>query len=442
MEQNRIVNIKQVELVIDELKCNVCDCIIECPVMCKECQSHFCWKCIRQWLETPGSNKKCPSCRSLWKEKEGTLLMKNLLRKLQFLCFHKDKGCDKILNYEDIIQHETRNCDFATRICPFGCKQKVMTKDLQNHKAECPNIVSYELKMRKSSSSRKESINISQNNEFNPFTNLKILRQIGFQWEIHFKLDNCKNFSLDFPGMGWKKIFNFVQGLSGVAPDEQFNRLKGKGEFEQYGILGWTYSLENQQLKQSLLKCLVCSNKLQEAIEQFKQRIDYLILCEQDEVQEYSDEEIENQADYNYMILNQMIGSIITSNQNNKNKKKKLYNDNFLQDNLCLIREIGINWVEHLCNCYNKNIQIDIRGWDLLEDFAMGLKGTASDKWFLDLSNENDNLICWREILISDDFDIELRKCSFCIQIRDKIVVLFKTRIDRLLSIEHKKANL
>jgi hypothetical protein len=39
----------------------------------------------------------------------------------------------------------------------------------------------------------------------------------------------------------------------------------------------------------------------------------------------------------------------------------------------------------------------------------MGLKGTASDKWFLDLSNENDNLICWREILISEDFDCEIK---------------------------------
>lgn len=39
----------------------------------------------------------------------------------------------------------------------------------------------------------------------------------------------------------------------------------------------------------------------------------------------------------------------------------------------------------------------------MLEDFAMGLKGTASNSWFLDLSQENDNMICWREILLCED---------------------------------------
>jgi hypothetical protein len=51
-----------------------------------------------------------------------------------------------------------------------------MTKDIPNHKMDCQNIELYELKLRKSSSSRKTSVNLSQNNDFNPFINLKLLR--------------------------------------------------------------------------------------------------------------------------------------------------------------------------------------------------------------------------------------------------------------------------
>ena len=75
----------------------------------------------------------------------------------------------------------------------------------------------------------------------------------------------------------------------------------------------------------------------------------------------------------------------------------------------------GSYWVEHLSKCENKKVKIDITGWELLEDFALGLKGTASNQWFLDLSRENDNMICWREILLSDDTDNELAKCKVCL---------------------------
>ncbi|KAL4496238.1 hypothetical protein ABPG72_012975 [Tetrahymena utriculariae] len=438
-EPSRIVNYKQVEFIIDELKCKVCDCILECPVNCKECQNHFCWKCIREWLETPGSNRKCPSCRAIWKEREGSLLMKTLLRKLNFYCQSKERGCDKILNYDDLAQHEMRTCDYAERSCPFGCKKKIMSKDLQQHKDECLSHEKYELKMRnrQSSGPREKSFSISSNPDFNPFSNLKQLRQLGFSWETHFNMDNCKNGLVEFTGMGWKKLTNFVQGLSGLAPDEQFNRLKGKGDFEQYGILGWTYALEVETLKQKLEKCFLCSKKLNEVVQLFKQRIDYLILFEQEELEEFSDEEVESQADYNYMVLNQMIGSLVTQNSSSKRNQKKLHDDEFLQDNLSIIRETGRFWVDHLINCQNKQVKIDITGWEFLEDFALGLKGTASEKWFLDLTNENDNMICWREILLSEDIEEELSKCKLCIQTRDKIVILFKTRIDRLLSLEH-----
>lgn len=60
-------------------------------------------------------------------------------------------------------------------------------------------------------------------------------------------------------------------------------------------------------------------------------------------------------------------------------------------------------------------MKIEITGWEFLEDFALGLKGTASEKWFLDLTNENDNMICWREILLSEDIEDELKKCKLCI---------------------------
>lgn len=77
--------------------------------------------------------------------------------------------------------------------------------------------------------------------------------------------------------------------------------------------------------------------------------------------------------------------------------------------------DLGKFWVEHLTNCLNKQVKLEITGWEYLEDFALGLKGTSSEKWFLDLTNENDNMICWREILLSEDFEDELKKCKLCI---------------------------
>ena len=36
-ETSRIVNTSEIEIIIDELKCKICDLILESPIVCKDC---------------------------------------------------------------------------------------------------------------------------------------------------------------------------------------------------------------------------------------------------------------------------------------------------------------------------------------------------------------------------------------------------------------------
>ena len=88
----------------DEVTCSICMGIKIDPVMCSKCQNSFCEKCIKEWKK---KSAKCPmKCDSPSYFK--TRVIKNLVCKLKFKC---KNGCDKIIPFENVIQHNEIECE-------------------------------------------------------------------------------------------------------------------------------------------------------------------------------------------------------------------------------------------------------------------------------------------------------------------------------------------
>ncbi len=62
-----------------------------------------------------------------------------LLQNLKFTCANTDLGCEKILNYEQVQNHDSI-CKFALVRCEAfdKCKTKTIRKDIEMHKSICP----------------------------------------------------------------------------------------------------------------------------------------------------------------------------------------------------------------------------------------------------------------------------------------------------------------
>ncbi len=88
----------------DEVTCSICMDIKIDPVMCSKCQNSFCDKCIKEWKKKSAQcPMKCDS-PSYFKSR----VTKNLVYKLKFKC---KNGCDKIIPFENVIQHNEIECE-------------------------------------------------------------------------------------------------------------------------------------------------------------------------------------------------------------------------------------------------------------------------------------------------------------------------------------------
>jgi len=96
---------------INNCTCSICQNIYYKPVMCRNCENHFCSSCIDEWiLNHPGA---CPFCKNFDKKKQ-SILLNNILDKLKISCEYKDNGCNEILYYESLLKHQAR-CVFSMR---------------------------------------------------------------------------------------------------------------------------------------------------------------------------------------------------------------------------------------------------------------------------------------------------------------------------------------
>ena len=87
----------------EQIACKICECIMLEPVMCVNCQNHYCKKCIE------GLKKRRESCpgeceKSIYKNVIGE---NRLIAKMKFKCI---KGCGVEILFKDIKKHYSTNC--------------------------------------------------------------------------------------------------------------------------------------------------------------------------------------------------------------------------------------------------------------------------------------------------------------------------------------------
>lgn len=80
----------------------------------------------------------CPCCRTPMRESKNVLIDR-VIEVTLFPCKHKLYGCDVFGKYKDIIDHETRECDYKTIPCSLlndeieKCGKSVMLRNFHNH---------------------------------------------------------------------------------------------------------------------------------------------------------------------------------------------------------------------------------------------------------------------------------------------------------------------
>ena len=116
--------------------CLICFNVLKEPVMCSRNQHCFCRACITKHLH---NFQICPTCADeLTVETlvEPQRMVKDYLNELPIHCVHIDKGCQEIVQLQNLDRHEA-TCGFTPAVCTNqGCGATVNKHDLIHHESE------------------------------------------------------------------------------------------------------------------------------------------------------------------------------------------------------------------------------------------------------------------------------------------------------------------
>lgn len=147
------------ERVNDCLICGLCSGVAFRPKCCNSCLQTFCSQCIEAVFAVKG---ECP-CGDATQVVDAPKLILKMLSKRQFYCVNRTQGCEELIPYENVAEHETacrfklkgcRNpeCDIRMlecqidehqAVCQFNkvecrfCRLEVTVKNQQNHEGDC-----------------------------------------------------------------------------------------------------------------------------------------------------------------------------------------------------------------------------------------------------------------------------------------------------------------
>ena len=133
---SRVIDIDKYENILQILKCKLCLNILLNPYDCSKCGNTFCYSCINKLKQ---SNKKCPFGCTEYEITPSSFAIKKFLNQLKFYCLNKENGCNEIISYNNIEQHD-KNCEYINATCPNNqCGIKLPWNLLKNHiENECP----------------------------------------------------------------------------------------------------------------------------------------------------------------------------------------------------------------------------------------------------------------------------------------------------------------
>ncbi|EWS71777.1 kinesin motor domain protein (macronuclear) [Tetrahymena thermophila SB210] len=131
------------EKVIKKLICNICQFLLQNPLMCNKCMNIWCEKCCQQNLHQ--RVQRCPNLCEDVEFLKSPPLLDELFKIIKIKCqFYKNKEepqfiCNKILEYNEYSPHYY-TCEFGYEKCDIQeCSKLIKRKEINEHKKECPN---------------------------------------------------------------------------------------------------------------------------------------------------------------------------------------------------------------------------------------------------------------------------------------------------------------
>eukprot|EP00347_Sterkiella_histriomuscorum_P018182 403346480 len=136
-EEARIANLDETEMYYEFFKCNICNNLLKQAKTCTSCQKNFCQYCISNSLI---QSNICPSCYIQSPTYENiSRNLQSLLNKFKIYCKNSQKGCSKIIPYDNVEQHESNclNCENCFVNCS-NCRRPYKSSEHLQH--QCPQI--------------------------------------------------------------------------------------------------------------------------------------------------------------------------------------------------------------------------------------------------------------------------------------------------------------
>ena len=116
--------------------CLICFNVLKDPVLCPKNHHCFCRACITKHLE---NYQRCPTCAdrlTMHTLVEPQRMVKQMLNALNIHCVYIDRGCQEIVELQNLDSHET-TCGFTPAVCTNqGCGATVNQRDLIHHESE------------------------------------------------------------------------------------------------------------------------------------------------------------------------------------------------------------------------------------------------------------------------------------------------------------------
>lgn len=133
---SRLTNPETHKNFFELIKCKICFNILNNPYDCTKCGNSFCYDCIQSVLT---AHKSCPFKCDDFSIKPSSLSIMSYLSKLSFTCINKANGCEEIIPYSNIIEHD-KNCKYFYTKCPnVQCGIQIKWTLIEAHlKNDCP----------------------------------------------------------------------------------------------------------------------------------------------------------------------------------------------------------------------------------------------------------------------------------------------------------------
>jgi len=127
---------------IQFILCKICKNVLWEPEKCIDCQIHFCKFCILFHLL---KSKKCPNCLLEYSSKSPDTFLLEDLNDIGVKCIYSYNGCNKILKYESIRNHENL-CIYKELSCE-ECGHTILKKNYYSHIILCKNTYPKDIKI-------------------------------------------------------------------------------------------------------------------------------------------------------------------------------------------------------------------------------------------------------------------------------------------------------